>query len=542
MARLHPSSLPSVKTHGGMYRELQIIEQLQQQLSDHYTVFHHLDWALIDAGREHHGELDVVVMNGNGDLVICEIKAGDVLERDGQYFKLYTSGEKNVSRQCQIQQRVLQSRLKEAGINQAHVAMFLVLPDYRCLMGAGLALPRSLIVDSRECHALAQRVREVLPETSLSAQGERVTAFLKNLFQIRLDLSARAKQLANTVHQLAGGLSTWIPRIRHNSGIIQVQGTAGSGKTQLAFQLLEQSTAKEHALYVCYNRALADRMIASLPPRVQAQTFHEGCVSLWRQRKGEPDFADPAFFQESERHYLEHEFQPRYDLLIVDESQDFEPEWILALAKQLKENGRMYVLGDEDQRVYSREPFDIPEAICIDSPDNYRTPRMVCAMINALGLGTRVIEALSPLEGSLPSIRLYSESGNNLFSATRAAVNEFEKAGYPLSDIVVLTFRGHHHSALCSLDQLGSWNVKSYTGSFDKDGNPIWRDGELLIDSISRYKGQSSPAVVLTELDFTELDEQTRRRLFVGMTRACMAVSMVMTAEAEQVLMKQLGA
>ena len=35
-----------------------------------------------------------------------------------------------------------------------------------------------------------------------------------------------------------------------------------------------------------------------------------------------------------------------------------------------------------------------------------------------------------------------------------------------------------------------------------------------------RFKGQSSPAVVFTEIDFETLDENAMRRIFVGATRA----------------------
>ena len=44
--------------------------------------------------------------------------------------------------------------------------------------------------------------------------------------------------------------------------------------------------------------------------------------------------------------------------------------------------------------------------------------------------------------------------------------------------------------------------------------------GELLIDSVRRFKGQSAAAVVLTECDLQVLDQMGRRFLFVGLTRA----------------------
>jgi hypothetical protein len=47
--------------------------------------------------------------------------------------------------------------------------------------------------------------------------------------------------------------------------------------------------------------------------------------------------------------------------------------------------------------------------------------------------------------------------------------------------------------------------------------------------------------VVIAEFDFVELDEATRRRLFVALTRAQMAVELVLSASAERCLVEALG-
>jgi superfamily I DNA and RNA helicase len=64
----------------------------------------------------------------------------------------------------------------------------------------------------------------------------------------------------------------------------------------------------------------------------------------------------------------------------------------------------------------------------------------------------------------------------------------------------------------------------------------VWNDGELRIETVRRFKGQSADAVVLTEVDFAHLDELRRSLLFVGLTRARMHVELVLTAAAEAAL------
>ena len=72
--------------------------------------------------------------------------------------------------------------------------------------------------------------------------------------------------------------------------------------------------------------------------------------------------------------------------------------------------------------------------------------------------------------------------------------------------------------------------------AYDRNGEPRRSEGELLVESVYRYKGQSAPAVVVTEFDFAVLDDAARRRLFVALTRAQMAAELVLSVAAERCL------
>ena len=47
--------------------------------------------------------------------------------------------------------------------------------------------------------------------------------------------------------------------------------------------------------------------------------------------------------------------------------------------------------------------------------------------------------------------------------------------------------------------------------------------------------------MVFTEIDFEELDERERRKLFVGMTRASMALEMVLSSRAASCMAGLIG-
>jgi superfamily I DNA and RNA helicase len=78
--------------------------------------------------------------------------------------------------------------------------------------------------------------------------------------------------------------------------------------------------------------------------------------------------------------------------------------------------------------------------------------------------------------------------------------------------------------------------LRGFTGRYDLFGQPVFTEGELLVESVYRFKGQAAPAVVLTEVDFDDLDERAMRRLFVGATRATMKLVIVATARAARLL------
>ena len=128
-----------------------------------------------------------------------------------------------------------------------------------------------------------------------------------------------------------------------------------------------------------------------------------------------------------------------------------------------------------------------------------------------------------------------------LLAGTKEAIRKCLQAGFRRHDIAVISLRGREGSALLGLDQLGPHPIRRFTGRYDLLGQPVFTDGELLVESVYRFKGQAAPAVVLSEVDFESLDERTVRKLFVGATRATMKLVIVASARAARPLRAALG-
>jgi len=100
-----------------------------------------------------------------------------------------------------------------------------------------------------------------------------------------------------------------------------------------------------------------------------------------------------------------------------------------------------------------------------------------------------------------------------------------------------VTFSGRERSLLRSFDQIGPHPLKSWQGRYDLFGKPEFSEGELLIETVYRFKGQSAPCVILTEVDFDSFDELAQRKLFVGFTRASLKLIVVLSERAAAALL-----
>lgn len=542
MAHLCPTLPRHLAVNSGEYAELELLQTLERGLSDAYTLFHSVDWSRDSGEHEQHGEIDIVVINQAGDVLLIEVKAGDVNFLPKGIFKTYSDRTKNITAQIGLQYGALRTRLADASLT-VRLSHLLVLPNLK-VQSVTAQWPRERIVDSEDIGNIVSRVTQLLgaglPNTDVQA---RALAFFENRFRVEPDVSALVGRLQQASTRMSSGLATWVPRISVSSGVLRVIGTAGSGKTQLALrQLRDAAAAGQRAAYLCFNRALADHIARVAPVRTPAETFHEFALRIVRRSGQTVDFSQPTAFDTITTDCIKALAQsdPDLDLIVIDEMQDMQPEWVEALLSRLKDNGRAVLLEDPEQQLYKdREAFDIEDAVTITSHENFRTPRALVQLINMLHLTGTEVEALCPHLGEMPDPIVY-ESPEKIAPCTVKAVERCLQRGFSLAEVALISMRGRERSVLQGLDKLGPWSLSHFTGKFDEGSTPIWKDGQLLIESVRRFKGQAAAAVVLTECDMSELDPINRRLLFVGLTRARVHLEWVMSADTGKMLEQKL--
>jgi hypothetical protein len=540
MARIHPSFPLQTPTHLGAYRERDILRMLENGLDNNFDVFHNLPWSGMQGEQQSFGEYDFVIVSPGGQLLILEIKSGDVIESDDGLTKNYgRQGPKDIGYQMRRMHSSLLQRIDNGDLPQVHVGAMLVLPDHKT-QSASVSYPPERMVDASQIDQLCLRISASFPTHSLADdQRQRVLDFLANRFEVQPDVATHIGQVQQATTQLASGLATWVPRITHAEQLYQIEATAGSGKTQLALALLAQAAAQgRKARYVCFNRPLADHLARLAPARCEVTTFHQLCREHAEGQGLGLDFADPKVFERITQLYLQDAttLPARLDLLILDESQDLNPAWVDALTQALQPDGQLYVMGDSQQQLYEREPFALSSAVQVRCMDNFRSPQRVVRMINKLGLTPEPVLARSAHAGEMPHFHIWETGQSSAQGKLNECLTKLWNSGYTPDQVAVISYRGVKQSEALRQDRLGGQATRRFTGKYDNAGNAQWSEGPLLTESLYRFKGQSAPAVVLCEVDFESLTELDKRKLFVGLTRAQMRVDLVLSERAGRAL------
>jgi superfamily I DNA and RNA helicase len=546
MASIHPPISSFAVLSPGDYRERDVLSLLEVGLPAGFDVFHQVSWSSVHEGQQRYGELDVVVLSPIGHVTLLEVKAGSVDLSDAGMFKTYRGAAKNIGSQIKTQFSAWLARLNEAGLTDQGVKLshFLVLPDQKVEVGT-IAFPRDRIIDASEMDGLCTLLKKALvqlPDTSVDRA--RVQAFIENRLKLIPDAAVHVGQAKAASTRLAEGLATWVPRVVHQCGVYRISATAGSGKTQLALALMKKAMSLgQRCAYVCFNRPLADHIARVAPSQCEVSSFHQLSAEHFERVVGVPDFTEEDIFTVMAARYIEDSarFDGVLDLLILDEAQDFESEWLEALHARLKSSGSLYVLLDEEQALYVRAPFEVQGAVEISCQDNFRSPKSIVEVINQLRLTFLPVEAKAPHAGKIPEFVVYGDAASGGVREVGNAVAQLIEDGFSLDQITVLSFAGRTRSRILDLDEVGGHRLRKFTGVFDRAGNAVWSEGELLAETIYRFKGQSSPAVVLCEIDFEMLTDKDLRKLFVGFTRAQMQLTCVISERASVLLAARLN-
>jgi hypothetical protein len=508
------------------------------------------------------GEADFVIFDPHGGFLVVEVKGGGVVFEPavGKWYstdRLEVRHEiKDPFRQAEDQRHIILDQLRNhpqwirrggGRILAGHGAFFTHVTRLTDLVRPNGPLP---IIGGRQHLAnLTTWVQSVFTywrgsDSRWVALGAAGMLLVEQLFCKAIDVRPMVSALLSDEEVVRIRLTDQQARVLRAVGMRRraaISGGAGTGKTVLALQKARQlAESGVSTLLVCFNRGLADHLkfVAGGIDNLHVMTFHQLCewrVGVVKTETGvdllaeaQADLHGADHFQVQLPHALAvstERSQFRYDAIVVDEGQDFPPEFWLPIECLLRDSNAsiLYVFFDHNQMLY--QPIrDLP---VVEPPFlltvNCRNTRYIHGAAYRFYTGT---DTDAPeLEGAPIEVIAAPSPAAQVQKFHTTIVRLIADHAVMPEDIAVL-YVGHDRKSAYSLLQSrplpkpAQWAEECHR-----------QKGAVLLDTVNRFKGLESVIVFLWGLD--SIPPKNRRDLlYVGLSRAKSRLYLVGTESA----------
>ena len=113
---------------------------------------------------------------------------------------------------------------------------------------------------------------------------------------------------------------------------------------------------KHKILFLCFNKPLARYIRYSFKgfnEKLYIHNIHQWVSTMKRPRSSKDHSLD--LDQEIETVVSEvKNDDKKYDVIIIDEAQDFSDEWMISIEQMLRKNGKFYVFYDQQQSIFEK--------------------------------------------------------------------------------------------------------------------------------------------------------------------------------------------
>jgi hypothetical protein len=533
--------------------ERAVFRALASQLPGNWVVRHHYPFCWQDGRRLVDGEADFIVIAPSRGLIVIEVKGSYGFDCvDGKWYRIAKDKQResagNPFEQATRVKHRLVSRIAEKVFHTTkeqfpgvygHVVMY---PNGKIEGKLPMSSEPVLMIAYKDMTNVRQRLesafeawggRPSFPELNPEAMEKIVHFFSDSTSGVPL-FAAKSEEDDQTIEELTQ-LQFKSFRGLLGGKRVHVTGPAGSGKTLLArwsAQLLVDRG--ERILLTCFNRVLAEwlRGIQPADNPVQIESFFSLCRKVvmraelpWnppREIDAQSTFwtkTAPVLFDEALGKLPPQAFE-RYDGIIIDEGQDFHPDWWIPLMLMLKDpdRGRLCIFSDVDQRgVYGRGESYPAGLFPYEMEENCRNTRRIagyCGKIIKRNISTTYLQP----EGSHPTIMPPAEDPRERANLVKSAFSSFTEMGFLPSQVAILSTRkaGNKEGSLTYLTRMHGLPIKGESSDIKdwKNGNCIWAS------TIKSFKGLEAPCIIMTDVDIGQSEHDELTELYVGATRA----------------------
>jgi hypothetical protein len=508
-------------------------------------------------------EGDFLILGPTGGVLVLEVKGGELR-------KLSTTGRwegpdrDHPMNQLSAEWNAVVTQLQETADGKAvpFVAKALCLVDLTIdpKIPAYKEIDRNLIVDRGDLAAFETTWKRLLERRGFPKPEEEREVFFDSYAK---DISPKEiKHFITETDRILLRQTTaeyQVLDLLHDNRQLVVRGGPGSGKTWLALeQAFRYAGEGLQVLLLCYNVALAEQLAALVAKRKFATG--EVVVRSWAGLARELlatvglEWDEPTGPTQSDHYFGEvvpslmrdiardHQFEARFDALVVDEAQDQDTCWresefdetecgwweVFWRLLREKTSAPMAIFYDADQRQLFRrkEGFEAarvfkrlsqPASANLLFTHRYSLPIFeflkTLRSPTTLGLANHLRQRTALPEG--PDVELYNVKLESTAAKVEEVVERWVSDGFCRpEEILILSPRGTiGKTSLLDRSKIGEWPLNSFV---------VRRRGELSLLSINKAKGLDSLAVIL--IDLPKIDQlftaQEQMDYFMGASRA----------------------
>lgn len=563
MANLIPNVDPTTIS---LKPERDIAISLVRDLPDTCRILHSYSWLkpekLTKTEALLEGEADFLILDPRFGLLVLEVKGGEIrhrIEKGKEVYYRKLSGGRS---------KVITHPFQQAKNNLHAIEKILNLKEQPNLFGGcyGYAvafpdcvnqgqLPHNVdinmvffadhLADMDRAVRGAFRAWNRLENPSLSADSmRRCQELLKPVFNLCTakwrDLDKDNEELVRLTDQQ----KIVLEGLKENKRL-SIKGGAGTGKTLLAlWRVVEYAKEGHSVLFLCYNSSLAEwlnsRLEEELPGELRKlitiKTFHGLCNAFYKKAK--TPFKPPANPQEAATFWqkevpdkmfdkiLDTVSEPRFDAIVVDEAQDFAPDWWLVIQSLAKDSdGPLSIFFDPNQNIFHQDAEWPVTNTTYTLSINCRNTRLIhqhsVRYLNAdIAASPHVPEGLEPIVLKSNGEKEQRKQLDELLKEWRG---EFKLEP---NRIAILSSLSKRETCLSDSDRIGAMPIIEKTSD--------WRSGQgVLFSTVRAFKGLEADVIVVLPNPNSAFDTNSERYVATSRAKHLLAICELQQADQE---------
>ena len=509
------------------------------QLDERVLVLPQVAITMRQKGRPEEAEIDLLLIDPEGGIVIVEVKGGRIRYDATQavWRNADAAGAPTIRDpigQAQRARRILRQLLEQYGVDVRALPLrwAFAAPDCRIESPGGGVIDEHQLWDDRAATQLARMFAMTVGQLEANEvpTGTR-TQHIVNVVRGRSVVGRDTLAADLTVHADAVRALTESHRNVRNrltaERRVLVHGGAGTGKTGLALGIAaDHAMLGSRVLLTAWNIALAEHLrdglaalltAAESPLADEVGTEPTGRIVVEdlgtlvrthaRDADGRPltEPSDRSALSDWYYHELPLHLTPtltggEFDVVVIDEAQDLREDWALAVTSLASRDGRLYAFQDDQQDLF-RADAALPELLDVhhELKENFRNTPQIAAF--AARFGDVELDCIAP-DG--PPVRFVECAAGDVIAESRAVADRLQREESVRDDQFAVLWLYHN----------------PFQGRTD-EVVAAYRDGQRIETNAATFKGLERPVVVLgLDMRADEDPDALNRNLYTAATRA----------------------